>query len=202
MFKSLGFSNIYNLKRFNKIMKNEITVADVMTRKPITISPKTNLLDCAKKMLKNKVGALLIVDKNKKLVGYIAQKEILWAIVKKSKNLGGIKAIDISARKLTTIPPKLTIKEAMKRMKKYKRLPVVQKGELVGLLSAKDILNFNPYFYPEFEEMTKIREESEKLKRLKKVGYKTSQGYCEECGNYGAIYSSEGRSICGECRAE
>ncbi|KHO54073.1 MAG: hypothetical protein QT10_C0020G0008, partial [archaeon GW2011_AR19] len=157
---------------------------------------------CAKKMLKNKVGALLIVDKNKKLVGYIAQKEILWAIVKKSKNLGGIKAIDISARKLTTIPPKLTIKEAMKRMKKYKRLPVVQKGELVGLLSAKDILNFNPYFYPEFEEMTKIREESEKLKRLKKVGYKTSQGYCEECGNYGAIYSSEGRSICGECRAE
>jgi len=202
MFKSLGFSNIYNLKRFNKIMKNEITVADVMTRKPITIGPETNLLDCAKKMLKNKVGALLIVDKNKKLVGYIAQKEILWAIVKKSKNLGGIKAIDISARKLTTIPPKLTIKEAMKRMKKYKRLPVVQKGELVGLLSAKDILNFNPYFYPEFEEMTKIREESEKLKRLKKVGYKTSQGYCEECGNYGAIYSSEGRSICGECRAE
>ena len=90
----------------------------------------------------------------------------------------------------------------MKRMKKYKRLPVVQKGELVGLLSAKDILNFNPDFYPEFEEMSKIREESEKLKRLKKIGYKTSQGYCEECGNYGVIYSSEGKSICGECRTE
>jgi len=182
-------------------MKN-ILVCDLMTRNPLTVGPETNLLDCAKKMLKNKIGALLIVSKNKKLVGYIAQKEILWAIIKKPKNLQGIKAIDISAKKLTTIPPKLTIKEAIKRMKKYKRLPVVQKGELVGLLSAKDILNFNPYFYPEFEEMTKIREESEKLKRLKKVGYKTSQGYCEECGNYGAIYSSEGRSICGECRAE
>src|SRR3989344_3358145 len=139
-------------------MKN-ILVCDLMTRNPLTVGPETNLLDCAKKMLKNKVGALLIVNKNKKLLGYIAQKEILWTIVKKSKNLSGIKAIDISARKLTTIPPKLTIKEAMKRMKKYKRLPVVQKGELVGLLSAKDILNFNPDFYPEFEEMSEIRDE-------------------------------------------
>src|SRR3989344_3216010 len=138
-------------------MKN-ILVCDLMTRNPLTVGPETNLLDCAKKMLKNKVGALLIVNKNKKLLGYIAQKEILWTIVKKSKNLSGIKAIDISARKLTTIPPKLTIKEAMKRMKKFKR--------------------------------------------LKKIGYKTSQGYCEECGNYGVIYSSEGKSICGECRTE
>ena len=68
-------------------MKNEIMVADVMTRNPLTVSPETSLLDCAKKMLKNKIGALLIVSKNKKLVGYIAQKEILWAIIKKPKNL-------------------------------------------------------------------------------------------------------------------
>jgi len=181
-------------------MKNEIMVADVMTRNPLTVSPETSLLDCAKKMLKNKIGALLIVSKNKKLVGYIAQKEILWAIIKKPKNLQGIKAIDISAKKLTTIPPKLTIKEAIKRMKKYKRLPVVQKGELVGLLSAKDILNFNPEFYPEFEEMSKIREESEKLKRLKEIGYKTSQGYCEECGNYSPLSKSGKGLVCEECR--
>lgn len=180
-------------------MKN-ILVCDLMTRNPLTVGPETNLLDCAKKMLKNKVGALLIVNKNKKLLGYIAQKEILWTIVKKSKNLSGIKAIDISARKLTTIPPKLTIKEAMKRMKKYKRLPVVQKGELVGLLSAKDILNFNPEFYPEFEELSEIREESEKLKRLKEIGYKTSQGYCEECGNYSPLSKSGKGLVCEECR--
>jgi len=154
-------------------------------------------------MLKNKVGALLIVDKNKKLIGLIVQKDILWALIKKpQKELKHIKAIDVASKKLRTIHPKATIKEAAKRMGKYKRLPVTQRGEAVGMLTIKDILNFNPELYPEFEEMSKIREESEKLKRLKKIGYKTSQGYCEECGNYGAIYSSEGRSICGECRAE
>ena len=178
----------------------EITVADIMTKNPLVVHPETSLFDCAKKMLKNKIGALLIVDKNKKFVGYIAQKEILWTIIKKSKNLKSIKAIDISARKLTTITPKATIREAIKRMKKYKRLPVVQKGELVGLISAKDILNFNPEFYPEFEEISKIREESEKLKRLKEIGYKTSQGYCEECGNYGLLSKFESGLICEACK--
>ncbi len=182
-------------------MASGIIVADVMTRNPVTIDPETSLLDCVKKMFKNKVGALLIVDKNKNLLGYIAQREILWTIIKKSgRDFKKIKARDISAKKLTTISPKATIEEAIKKMKKYKRLPITQKGKLIGLLTAKDILNFKPEFYPEFEELSRIKEESEKLKRIKKSKERVYEGICEECGNYSSLYKSGNGMVCEFCR--
>lgn len=61
-----------------------IFVSDVMTRDPITAKSDTNLLECAKRMVRKRVGSLLLVEK-KKLVGIISEKDILWALVKKSK---------------------------------------------------------------------------------------------------------------------
>jgi len=54
----------------------------------------------------------------------------------------------------------------MKRLK-FQRLPVIQKGEFLGIITLKDILSFHPELYPEMDEFEKIREESEKLKRFK-----------------------------------
>ena len=61
-------------------------------------------------------------------------------------------------KKLAIIRPSMNVKEAMLKMKKLKfeRLPVVQENELVGMVTTKDILSFNPEFYPELEELAKI----------------------------------------------
>ena len=181
-------------------MKN-ILVSDVMTREPITSPPDTNLLECAKKMVRQKVGSLLLVE-NKKLLGFISEKDVLWALIKKSKeDLSKIKAIDISPKKIAIIKPSNTIKEAIEKMKrlKFERLPVIEDNELVGMLTIKDILNFNPEFYPELEEFAKIREESAKLKRIKK-SKQMNEGICEECGNHDFLFHQDGRVICDSCR--
>jgi len=183
----------------------KILVADVMTRNPITIKPETNLLECAKKMVKNRVGSLLIVDKNK-LVGFISEKDILWAMIKKSKtDLSKIKAIDISPRKIAMIKPSKTIREAMEKMKKLKleKLPVIHENKLVGMITAKDILSFHPQFYPELEEFSKIREESTKLKRFKQAQKREmiSNGVCEECGNSDVLHRFNGMLVCESCQS-
>ncbi len=178
-----------------------ITVADIMTRNPIIIKPETNLLECAKKMVKNRVGSLLITE-GKKFLGIINQKDILWALVKKSKkDLSKIKAIDISPRKTVVIKPSLTIYEAAERMKRSKsdKLPVIYNNELVGVVTAKDILNFHPEFYPELEEFAKIREEKNKLKRIK-AKERIKEGICERCGNHDFLYKIDGLLICESCR--
>jgi len=179
----------------------EILVADVMTRAPLTINPEASLLECAKKMVGNRTGSLVLVER-KELKGFISQEDILWALVKKSKeDLKDIKAKDISPKKIITIRPELTVKEAIQKMKrsKFNRLPVLQGNELVGIITAKDILSFNPEFYPELEEFEKIREESEKLKRMG-LKEKFKEGSCEECGNHGAIYKVDGDWICEVCK--
>lgn len=181
-----------------------ILVSDIMTRDPISVSPNTDLHECAKKMVRKRVGSLLLTE-NKKLVGIISEKDILWAMIKKSKeDLSKIAAKDISPKKIATIKPNATIKEATSKMKKFKfrKLPVIYEGKLVGLITKKDILNFQPVFYPELEELAQVREESNKLKLIKKAKERKSihEGICEECGNQELLQKVHGLLICESCK--
>ena len=180
----------------------KILVADVMTREPVTIKPDTNLLECAKKMVKKKVGSLLIVDE-KKLVGFISRQDVLWALVKKSKeDLSTIKAIDISPKKIATVKPSATINDALSKMKKLKfdRLPVIYEKSLVGMVTVRDILNFSPEYYPELDEFAQIREETQKLNRVKKSKKRImTEGICSECGNHDILFRENGMLICPSC---
>src|SRR3989338_8897750 len=180
----------------------EITVADVMTRNPLTVSPETSLFDCVKKMLKNKLVGFPIVQKGK-LIGFITQRDILWTLIKLKKisDLEKIKVIEVSPKKLVTVNSNMPIEKAIKKMKKYYRLPVILNGKLVGIIAATDVLLFNPEYFSEFEELTKIKEETEKLKRLK-LKHRIQEGICEECGNYGPLFSEDGELICGRCIKE
>jgi CBS domain-containing protein len=178
-----------------------ILVADIMTRELLNVPPNSNLLECAKKMVKNNVGSLVIVN-NEKLVGLISQKDILWAITKKANmDLTKIKAIEISPKKIAIIDSDCTIKEAIEKMNRFKfeRLPVVHKNKLVGFITARDILNVHPEVYPEIEEFAKIREESEKLGRIKKAEAR-KEGICEECGHEGILFRVNGMLVCESCR--
>ena len=179
----------------------DILVSDIMTREPVTVSPTTNLLDCAKIMVKKGVGSLVIVDK-KRLVGFISQKDILWALTKNPKgDLTKVKAIEISPKKIAIIKPDSIVKDVIEKMNrlKFERLPVVHEGILVGVITAKDILNFHPEVYPEIEEFAKIREESEKLRRIKEAE-KKREGICEECGNQGILFRYNGMLVCESCK--
>ncbi len=149
------------------IIMHRILVSDIMTREPVTADPSISLMDISKLMIKKKVGSVLLV-REKKLVGIIAEKDILWAIVKKSEGgLAKIKAIEISPKKLATIRPEANLEEVINKMKKYKftRLPVIKEGVLLGIITSRDILNFHPEIYPELRELEEIREEEQKLKR-------------------------------------
>ena len=182
-------------------MMENIRVSDIMTRDPVSIKPDTNLLECAKTMVRKNVGSILLVEKSK-LVGFISQKDILWALIKKSeKDLDKIKAIDISPKKIATIKPDASLREAIEKMKKvgFERLPVIFEGKLAGMITIKDILNFHPEVYPELDEFAKIREEQEKLKRIKKAKL-IREGICEECGTYYILFRTNNRLLCEECR--
>lgn len=182
---------------------NKILVSDIMTRQPLTVKPETTLLDCAKKLVRKRTESLILAE-DKKLRGFISTQDILWAVIKKNKkDLAKIKASDISPRKIVTIKPEANIEEAVTKMRKYKfhRLPVLKNGEIVGLVSLRDILGYYPDLDPQFKELEMIQEETEKLERRddEKENSVVSDGICEECGARGPLYRMHGMLICSSC---
>ena len=172
-----------------------------MTRDFISVSPETSILDCAKKMVKKRVGSLILKENNI-LKGIITEGDIIWAMTKKSKkDLSKIKASEIAPRKLITIKPSADLYQALRSMKKtkYRWLPVTIKQNIVGFLTLKDILRMQPGLFESASEILQIREQGDKLKRINS-GTRFDEGLCEECGEFGILYKVDNRMICDSCK--
>ncbi|MEK6835508.1 MAG: CBS domain-containing protein [Nanoarchaeota archaeon] len=171
-------------------MKTGIKVIDAMTRNPIVIEQETSLLHCTKKMLKENVGSVLVKNKDQ-LKGIITEKDIVTAM---AKNLDPkkIKAKDIMTAKLIGISPDNDIYEALLRMKleDIRRLPVVNNGRLVGLITVKDILKIQPELFDILTEKIRIRE----------ARNKPIFGTCENCSSENYLYRVGNKLLCGACK--
>jgi CBS domain-containing protein len=181
-----------------------VRVGDIMTRNLITAKPEISVKDAAKIMTKKRVGSLLLVEKEE-LKGILTEKDIIWALSKKSKkDLSQINAKDICAKKITTIKPSADLSDAIRlmRKKKFRRLPVTVKKKVIGYLTLKDILRIQPELFEiakEHKAIKEIREESAKVKRTK-IPENFKESICEECGNYDVLSNEDGRLICKSCR--
>jgi len=178
-----------------------VKVGDIMTRNFITAKPDISVRDAAKLMTKKRVGSLLLTE-NGILKGILTEKDIIWALSKKSKkDLIQIQAKDICAKKLTTIKPSADVTDAIRlmRKKKFRRLPVTIKKKVIGYLTLKDILRIQPELFEIAQGGYVIKEQAEKIKRIKS-SESFKEGLCEECGNYDILYKEDGRLICESCR--
>ncbi len=181
-------------------MKTGIKVGDIMTRDFVSVNPSTSVLNCAKKMIKKRVGSLILEEKGI-LKGIITEGDIIWALTKKSKkDLDSIEASEIAPRKLATIKPSADLYDALQKMKKtkYRWLPVTSQKKVIGFLTMKDIIKIEPSLFEIASESFQIKEESEKRKKTKLTRIK--EGVCEECGTFGILYRENGELICDSCR--
>lgn len=180
-------------------MNTGIRVGDLMTRNFVHVSPDKNLHDCAKIMLKKRVGSL-VISEDDVLKGILTEKDIIWAVIKKSKkDLKDILAKDLMKKKVVTVKPSDDVVDVLKKVKKKKlrRFPVVEHNKVIGMITTKDILRIDPGLYDMISETVKIKEESKKLKNMPSVPRK--YGTCEECGSIDLIYKDGEAWICSSC---
>lgn len=181
-------------------METGIKVGDLMTRNFIFVSPDTNLKKCAETMVKKRVGSLIVKIDNE-LKGILTEKDIIWAIVKKSvKDLDNILAKDLAKRKVITIKPGADIIEALEKMKrdKVRRLPVLENNQVIGMLTLNDILKIDPGLFELISETVHVKEETQKLMK-NKINAKRKEGTCEECGEINTLYDIDGEWVCVSC---
>lgn len=174
-----------------------------MTRKIISVKPVANLYECAKAMSKERIDSILISE-NKRLFGILTSRDILWTITKKpGANLKEIKAMDIATKKLAVIKPSADISQALRKMQtlNFRRLPVISNGELIGVITLKDILSIEPELYSEMSGlMDEIKEQERKQKEV--LAEYPSEGLCSNCGAFADLLKVEGELLCPDCREE
>lgn len=187
-------------------METGIKIGDIMTRDFISVNPDTSIIDCARKMMKKRVGSLILKEKGQ-LKGIITERDIIWAMTKKSKkDLKEIKAGDIAPRKTATIKPAADLYQALQKMRKtkHRRLPVVVKGRVVGLLTIKDVLRIEPSLFDTASEIIQLKQARKfpfKFPKPKlKFWERDREGVCDECGNFDMLYKIDNRLICESCK--
>ncbi len=150
-------------------MKTGYKAIDIMTTRPITAKPSITVKECADLMTKHAVGSIIIVE-GKDLKGIVSKKDIVSKIVSMNKDASKTKVNEIMtpAKKMVTISPGIDIYEAMILMKEndVKRLPVMDDGKLLGLITSKDILKIEPALFDLLVENIRLREEDRKLQSL------------------------------------
>ncbi|MDI9642651.1 MAG: CBS domain-containing protein [Archaeoglobaceae archaeon] len=138
-------------------------IKEIMERNVICLSSKDSLESAVELMFEKKVGGCPIVDKDDVVVGIITERDILEYLATK-KTVDGV-AEDYMTKNVVTLRPKDTIETAMKTMisKRFRRLPVIEDGILLGLITAREILAY--FGKGEAFKMLEIGDISEAIKK-------------------------------------
>jgi CBS domain-containing protein len=111
-----------------------------MVKDVVKVDSRTLVDNAVKVMNKNGIGCLIIED-NGETRGIVTQRDLLKKVLEKAKDPRKLVVSDIMTKKLVVGSPDMEIHEAARLMfrKKIKKLPIVENGKLVGLITMTNI---------------------------------------------------------------
>lgn len=175
-----------------------VLVKDVMSRPVVTIEGNKTAKDAGKMMKKTRKGCL-IITKNKNPIGLISDSDLIKRVIATDVKASQVKLNKIMSRPLVTVKPGDDVLVAVRKMRKSNihRLPVVEGGKIIGLVSLSDIAKTSPEMLDLLEYRLKMRETPFELKE------EFASGICEACGNYNDdLQNIENKWVCEDCREE
>ena len=143
-----------------------LTVKDIMTKDVVTVLPDMEIVEAAKLLLEKGFNGVPVVNRKGKLVGLLCQSDLvaqqkkfpvpsLFTLLDGVISFTSMKDIEREVKKMTamtvadamtpdptTVEPDTSIEELGTIMveKNFHTVPVVDKGELVGIVGKEDVL--------------------------------------------------------------
>jgi CBS domain-containing protein len=181
-------------------LRTRMLVKDVMSSPVVTSGEDDAANKVAALMDKDDLGCVIVTSKNGKPIGIITERDMVIRVIAKNLKPDSIKAREIMTTPLVTIEPEATISDAARRMNRLdiRRLGVFYKGNLVGIISSKDLLGVMP-------ELIEIIQEKNRIEGPEAEEFEESplSGTCDRCGIYSeSLRELNGQNMCDECRVE
>ncbi len=129
-------------------------VADIMTTKVVSVrtdDPLTLAVD----IMREKNISCVVVMEERTVQGLITERDLVHRVLADRRRVEDLLCRDIMTRSLTSVTPNTSLKEAMGIVDsmQIRRLPVMDKTGLVGVITQTDIVN----------ETARIHEHNEKM---------------------------------------
>jgi CBS domain-containing protein len=184
-------------------LRTRMVVKDIMSSPVVTLAEAATSNRVATLMEENDLGCVIVTNNAGKPIGIITERDLVIRVLAKNLVPDAVKAKEIMTSPLITIQPDATISEAARRMSRLdiRRLGVVYKYNLVGLISSRDILGVMPELIEIIQEKTRIEgaaqaEETEDEET-------PLSGYCDRCGVFSDnLKDFDGQNLCEDCRIE
>lgn len=119
-----------------------------MARNIVTVDKQSTVMQVAEIMASKNVGSVLVVDKgNGEFVGIVTERDIIRKVVAKGLDGSSYLVKGVMSSPLVAIESAKTIFEAGDLMdqKKVRHLAVTEGGEVIGVVSIRDLINPSQY---------------------------------------------------------
>jgi CBS domain-containing protein len=122
-----------------------LEVRDIMTYPAITEDEDVSVAEIAKCMKMSGISCV-VITKEDNPVGIVTDRDVVTKVIMKGRDPGEVKAKEIMSSPLMTIESDASLGRAGKVLieKGIRRLPVIENGELVGIVSLRNIVTREP----------------------------------------------------------
>ena len=123
-----------------------LTVRQLLDSKSVNrvwaLGPEKYVIDALQLMEAQNIGAVLVME-NEKLLGIFSERDYARKGILQGRNAKTTPVTEVMTAGVISISPEQTIEDCMQLMtgKKFRHLPVVDNGRVIGLLSIGDIVN-------------------------------------------------------------
>jgi CBS domain-containing protein len=122
-----------------------MTVAAILKhkgRQVTTVSPTLTIAEVSQILSHRRIGAVLVLDSADQLLGIVSERDIVHSLAANGARTLDMTAGQLMTRAVKTATPRTTVTEAMTVMTagRFRHLPVVEQGVLIGLISIGDVV--------------------------------------------------------------
>jgi CBS domain-containing protein len=106
-----------------------------------SISPNVTVLEALQVMADKKIGAVLVKEDDK-IVGIFSERDFVRGVAEKERCIINTTVLEYMTEDVITVTPNQTIEDCMEIMtrERFRHLPVVENGDLVGIISIGDVV--------------------------------------------------------------
>lgn len=110
----------------------------------VTIGPSAKLGDVVILMSKERIGALVVLDDDAHIAGIVSERDVTRGLAEHGADILNMTADKIMTSEVISCRPDDGVDKLMQKMTagRFRHLPVLDKGKMVGIVSIGDIVKF------------------------------------------------------------